>query len=119
MKYAIIQSGSRQYIVNEGEEVIVDRLLLKEKDDITFDKVLLYKNDAQVLIGTPYLEQIIVKGKILGELKGKKIHVMKFKAKAHYRRRIGFRPKHTKVLIETINKKDGPTIKKKKSSVTR
>jgi large subunit ribosomal protein L21 len=104
MKYAIIQSGNKQFIVKEGEDVMVERLKIKE-DKMVFDKVLLLRDNKEILIGQPYLDNVLVKAKILGEEKGDKIFVMKFKAKVHYRRRIGFRPKYTKIHIDAIEKK--------------
>lgn len=116
MKYAVIASGGKQYRVSEGEEILLDKLPVKSGEKISFEKVLLFRSDEKVLVGNPYLAEVEASGKALGEEKGKKIHIVKFKAKAHYRRRIGFRPKYTKVLIEKINLKDKEPAKKRKSS---
>lgn len=118
MKYAVIISGGTQYRINEGEEILVDKLPEKSGEKIVFDKVLFFRTDDKILIGSPYLAQVMVSGKILSEEKGKKIHIIKFKAKAHYRRRIGFRPQYTKILIEKINLKEKETKKKGKSELT-
>lgn len=98
-KYAIIEIKGRQYRVSEGEELIIDRTNSK---DLKVN-MLLYRDGAKVKIGKPYLTGINLKFKILGEEKGEKINVFKYKAKSRYRKKIGFRPIFTKLLIEKIS----------------
>lgn len=81
----------------------VDRLSSPNKKDIIFSEVLLLVNDGQIKIGTPHVSGANVTGKVLDHLKGKKIRVSKFKAKARYRRAMGFRPSLTRVQIEKIS----------------
>lgn len=104
MKYAVIKSGSKQYRVSEGEEVVVDRILSgKTGDKYDFRDVLLIKDGDNVAIGNPNVTDGSVRGKIIEELKGDKIDVYKFKAKVRYRRHTGFRSHLSKILIETIS----------------
>lgn len=103
MKYAVIKSGGKQYRVCEGDIIEVDRLSTIDKKNIIFSEVLLLVNDGQIKIGTPFTSDVKVMGKILDHLKGKKIRVAKFKAKARYRRVAGFRPSLTRVQIEKIS----------------
>lgn len=107
MQYAVIKTGGKQYKVYEGETVEVDRLSSDKDEQVSFSQVLLWVNDGQIKIGTPFVPDVKVTGKILNNVKGKKIRVSKFKAKAKYRRVMGFRPLLTKVQIVKIetNKK--------------
>lgn len=116
MQYAVIKTGGKQYKVYEGETIEVDRLSLDKDGPVSFSQVLLWVNDGQVLIGAPVIPDIKVTGKILDHIKGEKIRVSKFKAKARYRRVMGFRPFLTRVQITKIetNKK----AQKKSSGLT-
>lgn len=113
MKYAVIVLSGKQYKIHENEEILVDKLSAKSGDRVTFDEVLLFRAEDKVLIGNPYITSASIVGKVLGEEKGEKINIIKFKAKAHYRRKIGFRPKYTKILIEKINFREIETVKKR------
>lgn len=109
MQYAVIKTGGKQYKVYEGETIEVDRLSTDKDGQVSFSQVLLWANDAEVKIGTPVIPDVKVTGKILDHIKGKKIRVSKFKAKARYRRVMGFRPFLTRVQItkiETTKRKD-------------
>jgi large subunit ribosomal protein L21 len=101
MKYAIIKTGGKQYKVAEGDVIEVDKL--PEKDGkIVFEEVLLLVTDNGVKVGKPTISGEKVEGKILGNFKGTKIRVSKFKSKVRYRRVSGFRASLTKVQIEKI-----------------
>ena len=98
-KYAIIKIGGTQYKVSEGDELIVDKLNGKPSLE-----VLLFVSKNNVKIGKPALKDVKVKFKIIQDVfAGKKIYVQKFKAKSRYRRKIGFRPLYSKILIEKIS----------------
>lgn len=103
MKYAVIESGGKQYRVTEGDILEVDRLSVPEKSDLMFDRVLLTRLDEKVIIGTPLLQNVKVKGKVLALTKGEKINVRKFKAKSRHRRTTGFRASLTKIQITEIS----------------
>ena len=99
MKYAVIRIKGRQYKVTEGEELLVDKSLEKE----IIPEVLLIVEDGKVKIGAPKVKNAKVKLKVLkDEEKGKKLHIQKYKAKSRYRRKAGFRPVYTRLLIEKI-----------------
>lgn len=101
MKYAVIRLGGKQYKVSVGEELVVDKIL--DLKHIEPEPLLVVDGD-KVQIGKPILSDVKVKVKVLaGEEKGKKIEIFKFKAKSRYRRHTGFRPKYTRLLIESIN----------------
>lgn len=102
MIYAIIRSGGKQYKVSEKDTILIDKLENLKGEKVVFPEVLLIRRDDSILIGDPLVKNGEVVGKVVEELKGKKITIAKFKAKVHYRRKIGFRPYFTKVLIEKI-----------------
>src|SRR5258706_10527713 len=106
MKYAVIISGNKQYKVSEGDIIEVEQLSVEAQDSYTFSKVLLYVDGENKTIGTPILTDIVVTGGVVGNLKGKKVRVAKFKAKARYRRVRGFRPSITQIKIEKIELKE-------------
>jgi len=102
MEYAVIRTGGKQYRVKPGDILEVDRLSLEKDKTAVFSDVLLWVSDAQTQIGTPTLANVSVHAKVLGDIKGEKIDVAKFKSKVRYRRVTGFRASLTRVQIETI-----------------
>lgn len=105
MKYAIVQHSGRQFKVQEGDVVEVDLMKdAKPESDYNFDQVLLVVDD-KPHIGKPTVAGAKVTGKVIGNIKGDKIRVAKYKAKVRYRRVTGFRPQFTKIKIEKINVK--------------
>ncbi len=105
MKYAILKTGGKQYKVSEGSVLEVDKLNVEVGANHIFNDVLLYTDagDAtNVEIGRPRLESVSVVAKVLEQKQGDKIRVAKFKAKARYRRVMGFRAQLTKLQVESI-----------------
>jgi large subunit ribosomal protein L21 len=101
--YAIIETGGKQYRVEEGEELLIERLPHAVPGGrVEFDKVLLVSDDDRVKVGTPYLERAKVVGQIVEEVKGKKITVFTYKPKKRYRRKLGHRQRYMRALIEEI-----------------
>lgn len=100
-KYAVIRIKGHQYKVFEGDEILVDKI---SDIKIIEHEILLFVDGDKVKVGKPTLSDVKVKIKVLTEVeKGKKIDVLKFKAKSRYRKHIGFRPKYTRLLIEKIS----------------
>ena len=97
-KYAIIKLQGHQYQVSENEEILVDKLTKGKEPE-----VLLLVDGDKVKIGKPTLKDVSVKIKIIGEEKGDKIRVFKYKGKSRYRRARGFRSQYTRILIEKIS----------------
>ncbi|OGG23086.1 50S ribosomal protein L21 [Candidatus Gottesmanbacteria bacterium RIFCSPHIGHO2_12_FULL_40_13] len=118
MKYAVVKSGGKQYVVSEGNTVTIDKVDGEVGKNYQFDEVMLLRNEEVVLIGTPFLENVQVSGKVEKQYQGKKLHVMKFKAKVNYRRKIGFRPQLTDISVEKISsEREAAKIKTKTKPV--
>ena len=100
--YAIIQTGGKQYRVQEGDIIFIEKLELEDGAEVNFDQVLMVGDEAETRVGTPLLEGASVLGKVQKTGKSKKILVFKYKAKKNYRRRQGHRQPYTKVEILSV-----------------
>jgi len=101
--YAIIETGGKQYRVQEGDTLFVEKLEANEGDVVTIESVLAVSVDGKLTIGAPVVEGAKVEAKVLEQGKAKKIIVFKYKAKKDYRRKQGHRQRYTKLVIEKIN----------------
>lgn len=117
MKYAIIVSGGKQYKAIEGSILEVDKIDLEAGKIHKFEKVLLYTADGVCQIGKPLLSDVSVSGKVVGQFKGDKIRVAKFKAKSRYRRVQGHRQLLTRIQIEKISTNQDATKAEEKTEV--
>jgi len=100
--YAIIEDQGRQYTVREGDVVRLDLRDATEKESIVFDRVLMVRDDNETKVGTPTLAGAKVVATVVGEVKGTKLVVRKFKRRKNYRRKQGHRQRYTQVRIESI-----------------
>jgi len=100
--FAIIETGGKQYKVQEGDKIRIEKLDLNPGEKVIFDKVLLIENNGQTLIGNPYLPNAKVEGTILAQVKGEKIIIFKKKRKKGYKKKIGHRQKLSEVQIDKI-----------------
>jgi len=101
--YAIIETGGKQYKVQEGDVVFVEKLVAEEGSAFTFDKVLAVADGENVTFGAPVVAGASVNAKVMSHGKDKKIIIFKFKAKKGYKKKQGHRQPYTKVQIEKIN----------------
>ena len=99
--YAIIATGGKQYRVSEGDVIYIEKIDAQVDSTVSFD-VLLMGNDGDVKIGTTVVEGVKVEGKVVGQIRGEKIVVYKYKSKKNYRRKQGHRQPYTKVEITKI-----------------
>lgn len=99
-KYAIIETGGKQYRVQEGDVIDVD--LFETEKSVTFDKVLLFSDGVQPHVGMPYLPKYRVQAELIGEVKGTKVISFKYKSCKNYRRTVGHRQKYCRVKITKI-----------------
>lgn len=100
--YAIIETGGKQYRVEQGLELKVEKLGLEEGAQVTFDKVLLVGGEGEATVGAPYVAGATVTGTVLANDKHKKVIVFKYKNKTNYRRFRGHRQPYTLVRIDSI-----------------
>ena len=100
--YAIIETGGKQYRVQEGDEIIVEKLGAEEGSAVVFDKVLVAGSGADIKVGAPVIEGAAVNGTVLENGKGSKVVIFKYKAKKDYRKKKGHRQPFTKVKIDSI-----------------
>jgi large subunit ribosomal protein L21 len=101
--YAIIETGGKQYKVQEGDVLYIEKLNASDGETVNFDQVLLVSKDSGVIIGSPLVANATVTGKVEKHGKERKILVYKYKAKKNYRRKQGHRQPYSKVVIEKIN----------------
>ncbi len=101
--YAIIETGGKQYKVNEGDVIFVEKLDVNEGDTITFDSVKAVSMGDDFKVGTPTVEGATVTANVVKNGKSKKIYVMKYKSKKNEKKKIGHRQPYTKVQIVSIN----------------
>jgi large subunit ribosomal protein L21 len=100
--YAIILEGGRQFKVEEGQEFDIDYRDLIAGDQVTFDRVLAYRNEEDFKIGTPVLEGAKVTAEVLSFAQGPKLVVQKARRRKNYRRKTGHRQLYTRVKINKI-----------------
>jgi large subunit ribosomal protein L21 len=100
MIYAIVKTGGKQYRVEEGQTLLVERLREDEGAKVALDP-LLYRDDKQVLDG-PDLSKVKVEAKVVGHERGPKIRVLKYKPKRGYKRRTGHRQELTRLEITSV-----------------
>ena len=100
--YAVIETGGKQYKVQEGDTLYVELLHHEPGEVVELDQVLAVEQDGQLKIGTPTVEGAKVTLKVVRHGRGKKIIVFKYKAKKNYRRKTGHRQGFTQVTVEKI-----------------
>jgi len=100
--YAVIETGGKQYKVTPGQIVHVERLPLEKGSQVELDKVLLVADGEKMLVGKPLVEGTRVVAEALGEERGDKVIVFKYKPKVRYRRKKGHRQLYTRLEIKQI-----------------
>lgn len=101
--YAVVTTGGKQYRVEAGSELLVEKLSVDPGASVTFDRVLLIGDGDEVTVGTPLVAGASVTGTVLRAERGPKIIIFKFKQKAKYRRRTGHRQDLVRVRIDEIS----------------
>jgi large subunit ribosomal protein L21 len=99
MAFAVIETGGKQYRVSLGSVLTLERLEVPAGENISFEKVLLYQDSKDPVIGKPYVEGAIVKAEVLQQLRGPKIRVSTYKSKKRQRRTLGHRQELTQVKV--------------------
>lgn len=106
MKLAVIQTGGKQYIIKPGDKIKIEKIKAVKDGNVVFDKVLLLVDDKSaeggIKIGAPYIIGAKIMAKNEGEIRGKKITVLRYKSKTRYRKKKGHRQTYTQVKISNI-----------------
>lgn len=111
--YAIIETGGKQYRVENGDVIFVEKLNVAEEATVKFDKVIaVSKKEGALTVGKPYVKNAVVTGKVLKNGKGKKITVFTYKPKKSSSRKMGHRQPYTKIQIEDISTATANTTEK-------
>jgi large subunit ribosomal protein L21 len=100
--YAVIQTGGKQYKVQVGDVLYVEKLSVEADEIVKFDTVLAFEDENGIQVGTPTLD-IPVEAKVLKNGKGKKVTVFTYKPKKNEKRKLGHRQPYTKIEITSIN----------------
>jgi large subunit ribosomal protein L21 len=100
--FAIIKTGGKQYKIQAGDILSVERIPAEPKQKVLFNQVLLIADDQETMIGTPYLEKAAVRAEVLENLKDEKVIVFKKKRRKQFRRTRGHRQELTRLLVEQI-----------------
>jgi len=101
--FAVIKTGGKQYLVQPGDKIEVEKLDVEDGKEVDFLEVLLLADDKKSEIGMPMIKGAKVTAKVLAQTKGDKLIIFKYKSKKRYKRKIGHRQKHTQVEIVSIS----------------
>jgi large subunit ribosomal protein L21 len=100
--YAIVKSGGKQYRVEAGDTIYVERLTAAVGETVTLDEVLLVCSDGETRIGAPRVEKAAVLSTVVDQGRDHKVRVFKYKKRKHYRRTRGHRQSFTALRIDTV-----------------
>jgi large subunit ribosomal protein L21 len=100
--YAIVATGGKQYRVEPGQRLEIDKLAAEPGSQVDLGEVLLVSDGDNVTVGQPTVAGARVVAEVLGEAKGKKIVVFKYKSKVRYRRKTGHRQRYSRVVVRDI-----------------
>ncbi len=106
MRFAIVESGGKQYRAVEGRTIEVDRLPVDAGNKFDFDRVLLMADGDDILVGTPTVSDILVKVTVVDHIKGPKIDRFKYRPKKRIRVRGGHRQQYTRLIVDFIGRPD-------------
>ncbi len=102
MKYAIVESGGKQFRAVEGGSIEVDRLAIEVGQPVELKSVLLVVDDESVAVGTPTVAGAVVSAKVMEHIKGPKLVIFKYSPKKRIRVKTGHRQQYTRLQVETI-----------------
>lgn len=101
--YAILETGGKQYKVQEGYTIKVEKLNGAVGDEVVFDQIKLLSDEGKATVGKPVVDGATVKGTVLEQGKDKRVYSYKYKAKKNYAKKKGHRQPYTLVKIDSIN----------------
>jgi len=100
--FAVIKTGGKQYRVSQGDKLRVESLEANEGDAVNLDQVMMVGEGDKVTVGEPLISGASVSAKVLNHGRGKKVDIVKFRRRKHYRRQMGHRQNYTEVEITGI-----------------
>lgn len=100
--FAVIKTGGKQYLVQPGDKIKIEKLEAEAGKEVSFSEVLMLEKNRKLEIGMPFVKGAAVTGKVLGNVKGEKLIIFKYKPKKRYKRKIGHRQQFTEVEITKI-----------------
>jgi large subunit ribosomal protein L21 len=100
--YAVVNTGGKQYKVQKGETLRIEKIPGEVGSSVTFDKVLMLADGENIRVGQPVLENVAVQARIVEQDKAKKILIFKYKRRKRYRRKNGHRQPFTAIRIDGI-----------------
>ncbi|MFZ0565184.1 MAG: 50S ribosomal protein L21 [Chlamydiales bacterium] len=98
-EYAIIKSGGKQYRVEKGDVIDVELLSGEQGAEVSFQEVLFLYDGDKIKVGSPALDDVIIRGEIVDSVRGPKVVAYKYKRRKNYRRKVGHRQHYTRVKI--------------------
>ncbi len=101
--YAVVATGGKQYRVSPNQKVLVEKLELPVGSQVELAQVLMLAKDDNLQVGTPLVEGAKVLAEVTRQLRGDKIHIIKFRRRKHYMRHLGHRQYYTELLIKEIS----------------
>ncbi|MFH1857822.1 MAG: 50S ribosomal protein L21 [Candidatus Omnitrophota bacterium] len=102
MRYAIVETGSKQYKVSQGDTILVEKLASEKGSSLDLEKVLLVSDEGKVEVGTPYVPGAKVQCEVLGDAKGEKVVNFKYRRRKGYHRKVGHRQQLIHLKIQKI-----------------
>ena len=103
MKYAIVESGGKQYKAVEGSPIEVDLLPVEEGSELALVNVLMVVDGDKISVGTPYVKKVSVKATVSEHIKGPKLIIFKYRPKKRIRVKTGHRQKFTRLMVDSIS----------------
>ena len=100
--FAVIETGGKQYKVEKGTVLYIEKIVAEENETVKFDTVLAVSDENGFKVGAPYIAGASVEAQVVKQGKGKKIYVLKYKPKKNEKRKLGHRQPYTKVEITKI-----------------
>jgi len=100
--YAIVEIAGKQYKVEKDATINVDKLEKNANDDLIIDKILMVSGDDTVMIGQPYLKNVKITAKVIGDIKGEKVRGIKFQKRKRHERTLGHRQNYSQIKISEL-----------------
>lgn len=103
MKYAIVESGGKQFKAVEGSPIEVDLLPVEEGTQLVLENVLMLVDEDKISVGTPHVKKATIKATVAEHIKGPKVVIFKYRPKKRIRVKTGHRQKYTRLMIDSIS----------------